>query len=243
MHKQVVFKPYCQNQQVLLPKNIDDFVTQWHIARLISKIIDSMNVQHIIAPYKGGGTSSYNPRMLLKAKAAEQRETNRDDYNDQKRDYWNKKLDHLNDKRRKRYSEKAPEVLHYQKDWKHKNPYSHRLKRRLTQLREQQKLLALHYLKNDEYWLYSNSFQEVLPTFVLSDLLYSGKSLKAFILWFTCRLDREGSRFLSSQTDFMAGSKLGRRSNVLRASWSVRGNFVLIGHACVNHVRLGIEQH
>ena len=67
LHKKVVFKPYAQNQQFLLPKNIDDFVTKGHIARLISKIIDSMNIQNILALYKGGGTSSYNPRMLLKA--------------------------------------------------------------------------------------------------------------------------------------------------------------------------------
>ena len=67
MHKKIVFKPYSQDQQFLLPKNIDDFVTKGHIARLISKIIDSMDIKHILAAYKGGGTSSYNPRMLLKA--------------------------------------------------------------------------------------------------------------------------------------------------------------------------------
>ena len=67
MHKKVVFKSYSQNQQFLLPKNIDDFVTRGHIARLISKIIDSMDIKNILAAYKGGGTSSYNPRMLLKA--------------------------------------------------------------------------------------------------------------------------------------------------------------------------------
>lgn len=67
MHKKVVFKSYSQNQQFLLPKNTDDFVTKGHIARLISKIIDSMDVQHILATYKGGGASSYDPRMLLKA--------------------------------------------------------------------------------------------------------------------------------------------------------------------------------
>jgi len=50
-----------------LSKNIDDFVTRGHIARLISKIIDSMDIQHILLTYKGGGTSSYNPKMLLKA--------------------------------------------------------------------------------------------------------------------------------------------------------------------------------
>lgn len=67
MHKKVVFKSYCQNQQFLLPKNIDDFVIKGHIARLISTIIDSMDIQHIIKTYKGGGTSSYDPRMLLKS--------------------------------------------------------------------------------------------------------------------------------------------------------------------------------
>ena len=62
-----MFKSYSQNQQFLLPKNIDDFVTNGHIARLISKIIDSMDIKHVLATYKGGGSSSYNPRMLLKS--------------------------------------------------------------------------------------------------------------------------------------------------------------------------------
>lgn len=65
--RKVIFKPYYQDQQFLLPKNIDDFVTPGHIARLISKIIDNMDVQYIIDTYKGGGTSSYNPKMLLKS--------------------------------------------------------------------------------------------------------------------------------------------------------------------------------
>jgi transposase len=65
--RKIVFKPYYQDQQFLLPKNIDDFVAPGHIARLISKIIDNMDVQHIIDTYKGGGTSSYNPKMLLKS--------------------------------------------------------------------------------------------------------------------------------------------------------------------------------
>ena len=68
VHKRkIVFKPYCQDQQFLLPKNINDFVTPGHIARLISTIIDQMDVQYIIDTYKGGGTSSYDPKMLLKS--------------------------------------------------------------------------------------------------------------------------------------------------------------------------------
>jgi len=63
----VVFKLYTQNQQFLLPKNIDDFIGPGHIARLVSTIIDKMDIQFITDTYKGGGTSSYNPRMMLKS--------------------------------------------------------------------------------------------------------------------------------------------------------------------------------
>ncbi len=64
--KKIIFKPYTQNQDFLIPKSIDDFVTPGHIARLVSTIIDNMNIDFIIETYKGGGTSSYNPKMLLK---------------------------------------------------------------------------------------------------------------------------------------------------------------------------------
>lgn len=63
----VVFKQYSQNQQFLLPKNINDFIGQGHIARLVSTIIDKMDMQFVVDTYKGGGTSSYNPRMMLKS--------------------------------------------------------------------------------------------------------------------------------------------------------------------------------
>jgi len=63
----VVFKPYSQTQEFLLPKNIDDFIGPGHIARLISQIIDEMDIQFIFDTYKGGGTSSYDPRMMLKS--------------------------------------------------------------------------------------------------------------------------------------------------------------------------------
>ena len=62
----VVFKRYSQNQQFLLPKNIHDFIGSGHIARLISEIIDGMDIEFILETYKGGGTSSYDPRMMLK---------------------------------------------------------------------------------------------------------------------------------------------------------------------------------
>ena len=64
--RKVVFKPYSQNQQFLMPKNIDDFISEGHIARFISQIIDEMDTDFILDTYVGGGTSSYEPRMMLK---------------------------------------------------------------------------------------------------------------------------------------------------------------------------------
>jgi len=55
MHKKIIFKSYCQEQQFLLPKDMNDFVAKEHIARLISCIIDKMNVNHINSTFKGGG--------------------------------------------------------------------------------------------------------------------------------------------------------------------------------------------
>jgi len=64
--KKIVFKSYSQNQDFLLPKSLHEFVEPGHIARLISDIIDKMDIDHIIKTYRGGGTSAFNPRMLLK---------------------------------------------------------------------------------------------------------------------------------------------------------------------------------
>jgi len=65
-HSKVVFKAYQQNQSTFLPSNLDDLIPKNHLVRLINRIIDQMNIDYILRDYKGGGTSSYHPRMLLK---------------------------------------------------------------------------------------------------------------------------------------------------------------------------------
>ena len=66
-HNQVVFKPYQQDQMWLFPPSLGEMIPPHHIVRLISKVIDGMDLQPILSTYKGGGTSSYHPRMMLKA--------------------------------------------------------------------------------------------------------------------------------------------------------------------------------
>jgi len=62
----VVFKPYEQNQMFLLPPSIEEMITQNHPVRIVSKIIDRINIKPLLRLYKGGGSSSYNAKMMLK---------------------------------------------------------------------------------------------------------------------------------------------------------------------------------
>lgn len=62
----VIYKSYNPNDNLLLPPSLGDFLPKNHAARVVSAIIDRLDISKIEAGYKGGGTSSYNPRMLLK---------------------------------------------------------------------------------------------------------------------------------------------------------------------------------
>ena len=61
-----VFKEYNQGQTVLFPESLDVYIPKNHPVRIISKVVDRLNIQPILERYKGGGTSSYHPRMMLK---------------------------------------------------------------------------------------------------------------------------------------------------------------------------------
>jgi len=61
-----VFKPYDPDQLQLLPPSLDELITENHPARIVKKVIDEIDIRPINRKYKGGGASSYHPRMLLK---------------------------------------------------------------------------------------------------------------------------------------------------------------------------------
>ncbi len=65
-HSRVTFKSYEQHQVMLLPPSLEDLIPKNHQVRIINNIIDKMNIDSLLATYKGGGTSSYHPRMMLK---------------------------------------------------------------------------------------------------------------------------------------------------------------------------------
>ncbi|MRR29228.1 IS1182 family transposase [bacterium] len=61
-----VFKPYVMHQQYLLPPSYDELIETTHLVRVVSTTIDKLDLRPLLAQYKGGGTSSYHPQMLLK---------------------------------------------------------------------------------------------------------------------------------------------------------------------------------
>ena len=66
MKSSVIYKTYNQSQLSLLPPSYDELVPSNHPVRIVNTIIDNIDISSIEKTYKGGGTSSYHPRMLLK---------------------------------------------------------------------------------------------------------------------------------------------------------------------------------
>lgn len=62
----VVFKQNLQNQSALFPFNFDGLIDVKHPVRILNSIIDNLDISRIVKMYKGGGTSSYHPRLMLK---------------------------------------------------------------------------------------------------------------------------------------------------------------------------------
>ena len=61
-----IFKSYQQNQVYLFPPSLEEMIDINHPVRVVSEVIDHIDMDIIIRKYKGGGTTSYHPRMLLK---------------------------------------------------------------------------------------------------------------------------------------------------------------------------------
>lgn len=65
MNKQV-YKPYHQNQPMLIPLNLEEMVASDHLVRHFDEVINRIDTRTLEEQYQGGGTSAYHPEMLLK---------------------------------------------------------------------------------------------------------------------------------------------------------------------------------
>ena len=62
----VVFKSNHQRQAMLLPPDLNDLIAANHPVRVVSEVLEKVDITELLRQYKPGGTSSYHPRMLLK---------------------------------------------------------------------------------------------------------------------------------------------------------------------------------
>lgn len=60
-----VFKPYNPDQLSLLPLNLEELIPANHVVRVVRSILDQVDLSIVLEKYKGGGSSSYHPKMLL----------------------------------------------------------------------------------------------------------------------------------------------------------------------------------
>jgi transposase len=64
--KKTAFKSYNQGQITLFPTSLDEKIPQCSPVRIINQIVDNLDITKVFDTYKGGGTSAYHPRMMLK---------------------------------------------------------------------------------------------------------------------------------------------------------------------------------
>jgi transposase len=64
--KRIRFKEYNQNQIVLFPTRLDEYIPEDSPVRLVSKIVDELDISVITKSYKPDGSLGYDPGMMLK---------------------------------------------------------------------------------------------------------------------------------------------------------------------------------
>ena len=59
------FRPIDRQTRFLLPPSVDDWLPRKHLARFVVELIDSLDVSPMSGAYRGSGSASYHPRLLL----------------------------------------------------------------------------------------------------------------------------------------------------------------------------------
>ncbi len=54
-----------RRQRTLLPDCIEDYISEGHLARIISTVINNLNINKIISKFSSIGQNAYNPRILI----------------------------------------------------------------------------------------------------------------------------------------------------------------------------------
>jgi transposase len=51
---------------MLLPPSLDELIPEGHLVRVVNDAVDSIDTEPLLKRYRGGGTSSYHTKMMLK---------------------------------------------------------------------------------------------------------------------------------------------------------------------------------
>jgi transposase len=62
----VTFKTYSMAQLRLIPPSWDEMIPPEHLVRVVNRVLEQIDIKSLLENYKGGVTSSYHPRMMLK---------------------------------------------------------------------------------------------------------------------------------------------------------------------------------
>lgn len=64
--KRQIFKPYSPQQAMILPPSLEELIPASHLVRMVNQMVGDLDKRILERQYKGGGTSAYDPQMLLK---------------------------------------------------------------------------------------------------------------------------------------------------------------------------------
>lgn len=59
------FRPINRQTGFLLPPSVDEWLPEKHLARFVVEVIDGLDLRAMSGSYRGSGSASYHPRMLL----------------------------------------------------------------------------------------------------------------------------------------------------------------------------------
>jgi len=59
------FREVDRQTGFLLPPSVDEWLPQRHLARFVVEVIDGLDLRELIGSYRGSGSASYHPAMLL----------------------------------------------------------------------------------------------------------------------------------------------------------------------------------
>ncbi len=59
------FRPINRDTDFLLPPSVDEWLPERHLARFVVEIIDGLDLSALVSAYRGSGSASYHPAMLL----------------------------------------------------------------------------------------------------------------------------------------------------------------------------------